>query len=170
MEKGSILILAIIATLILSIILVAGLSVSTTEVQTTQNTFLNKLSYYKAVEGVEVVIEDIRNTINPDLIASLRYGLDNIYFSEETGKYSIFVTGSLSDMQALEQGTATVAPTISRFDGFTPPPLPAMSLGTSTGVSPVIWMVPITSKVEMGKKTAYTEIEAGIYSILMTGY
>lgn len=170
MEKGSILILAIIATLILSVILVAGLSVSTTEVQTTQNNFMNKLSYYKAVEGVEVVIEDIRHTLNPDTLANLRYGLDNIYFSDDGGKYSVFITGSLGDLQALEKGTATMAPPISRFDGFTPPPLPAMSLGTSTGVSPIIWMVPVTSKVEMGKKTAYTEIEAGIYSILMTGY
>ena len=62
MEKGSMLVLAIIATLILSLILVAGLTVSTTEVHTTQNYFLNKVSYYKAVEGVEIVTaEDPRH-------------------------------------------------------------------------------------------------------------
>ncbi len=108
----------------------AGLTVSTTEVHTTQNNLMKKLSYYKAVEGVEVVIEDIRNTLNPDLIASLSYGLDNIYvIDDDLGSSKIFITGSLSDMQALKNETATVAASISRFDGFPPPPLPAMSLG-----------------------------------------
>jgi hypothetical protein len=170
MEKGSMLVLAIIATMILSLILVAGLTVSTTEVHTTQNNLMKKLSYYKAVEGVEVVIEDIRNTLNPDLIASLRYGLDNIYVIDDLGTSKLFITGSLGDLQALKNETATIAPAISQFNGFPAPPFPGMSLGTSTGVSPIIWMVPITAEVKTGKKTAYTEIEAGIYSILLTGY
>ena len=68
MQKGSMLVLAIFATLILSIILVAGLSVSTTEVHTTQNYYMNKMSFYKAMEGLELVTEQIRNPPDPATI------------------------------------------------------------------------------------------------------
>jgi hypothetical protein len=163
MEKGSMLVLAIIATLILSIILVAGLTVSTTEVHTTQNYYLNKMSYYKAVEGVEIVTEQIRITPDPGTIVVTA----SEYDETDLGVQRTFITGSLVEFQ--NNSTQPVRP----FAGFDPPPLPSISLGASTGVTPVIWYVPITAEVKMGianKKRSYTEIEAGIYSILMTGY
>ncbi len=160
MEKGSMLILAIIATLILSLIMVAGLTVSTTEVHTTQNYYMNKISYYKAIEGLEIVTEMIRNETDPSVI--------NVKISEfvtsETGITKKFLTGTLVDLQngAIQN--------VKQFLGFDAPPLPSISLGTATGVTPVIWYVPITSEVTVNHKRSYTEIEAGVYSILMTGY
>jgi hypothetical protein len=160
MEKGSMIILAIIATLILSLILVSGLTVSTTEVNTTQNYFMNKVSYYKAVEGVEIVTEEIRNTPDPTTIAVE----SDDYLVSEGGANKRFITGSLVDLQ---NGTTQ---NLKPFMGFDPPPLPSISLGTTSGVSPIIWYVPVASEVTMNKKRSFTEIEAGIYSILMTGY
>jgi hypothetical protein len=154
------LILAIIATLILSLILVSGLTVSTTEVNTTQNYFMNKVSYYKAVEGVEIVTEEIRNTPDPSTIAVE----GGEYLVNEGGVNKRFITGSLVDLQ--NGATQNLRP----FMGFDPPPLPSISLGTTSGVSPIIWYVPVTSEVTMNRKRSFTEIEAGIYSIIMTGY
>jgi hypothetical protein len=160
MEKGSMLILAIIATLILSLILVAGLTVSTTEVHTTQNYYLNKVSYYKAVEGVEIVTQRIRDTADPTtiLVAGHEYRVTESAITRK------FITGTLVDLQ--NGSSQNVKP----FNGFDPPPLPAISLGSASGIQPVIWFVPVSSEVTVGKKRAFTEIEAGIYSIIITGY
>jgi hypothetical protein len=164
MEKGSMIVLAIMATLILSIILMAGLTVSTTEAQTTQNYYLNKVSYYKAVEGVEIATEDIRNENDPTLISQFKYMADGNN-SSERGVDALFISGSLVNLQAGNTQN------ISLFMGFDAPPLPGISLGGGvTGVSSVIWYVPITSQVTVNNKRAFTEIEAGIYSILLTGY
>jgi hypothetical protein len=163
MQKGSMLILAIFATLILSIILVAGLSVSTTEVHTTQNYYMNKMSFYKAMEGLEIVTQEIRQEADPSGIVVAA----DEYDEEIGGIVRKFITGSLVDVQ--NHTTQNVRP----FTGFDPPPLPSMMLGMSSGIQPVIWYVPIAAEVQMGtngSKRAYTEIEAGIYSILMTGY
>ncbi|HUU04574.1 MAG TPA: hypothetical protein VMZ49_01725 [Patescibacteria group bacterium] len=166
MEKGSMVILAIIATLILSLIMVAGLTVSTTEVNTTQNFLMNKISYYKAVEGVEIITEEIRNTADPATI----YIAADEYEVTETGVTRKFITGTLENLQNLEKGSGPTYQNVKLFMGFDPPPLPSISLGTSTGVSPVIWYVPIASEVTVNRKRSFTEIEAGIYSILLTGY
>lgn len=161
MEKGSMLVLAIIATLILSLILVAGLTVSTTEVHTTQNYYMNKMSYYKAVEGVEIVTQRIRDTADPTTILVAGHE----YLIKESGVTRRFITGTLVDLQ---NGTSQ---NVKPFTGFDPPPLPSIALGSATGIQPVIWYVPITSEITVGKKKrSFTEIEAGIYSILMTGY
>lgn len=164
MEKGSMLILAIIATLILSIILMSGLTVSTTEANTTQNYYLNKVSYYKAVEGIEVITEDIRYENDPVAISQLTYTADQ-HATAERGMESLYISGSMVDLQK------SATQNISSFQGFDPPPLPSISQGgASTGVQPMIWLVPVTSQVTVNRKRAFTEIEAGIYSIVLTGY
>jgi len=160
MEKGSMLILAIIATLILSLIMVAGLTVTTTEAHTTQNYFLNKVSYYKAVEGVEIVTQRIRDVADPSTILVVGHE----YRVTEGGITRRFLTGTMVDMQ---NGTSK---NVRPFTGFDPPPLPSISLGSASGIQPVIWYVPVTSEVTVGNKRSFTEIEAGIYSIIMTGY
>ena len=129
MEKGSMLILAIIATLILSLIMVAGLTVSTTEFNTTQNYYINKVSYYNAIEGLEVVIDQIRNESNPENI----YIEANDYNKSQTGINRLFITGSLVDLQG---GTTQK---VKKFARLPPPPLPGISLGPGSGISPILW-------------------------------
>ncbi|MFH2107197.1 MAG: hypothetical protein ABII93_00865 [Chrysiogenia bacterium] len=160
MEKGSMLVLAIIATLILSLIMMAGLTVSTTEVHTTHNYFLNKVSYYKAVEGIERVIDQIRSEPDPSSI----FIVPNDYKIKQDGMQKLFITGTLIDIQN------NTTQNVRQFDGFAPPPLPSISLGPNAGISPIIWYVPITSEVTVNKKRSYTEIEAGIYSSVTIAY
>jgi hypothetical protein len=160
MEKGSMLILAIVATLILSLIMVAGLTVSTTEVNTTQNYYLNKVSYYKAMEGLERVIEQIRSEPNPANINVV----PNDYKIVQDGAQRLFITGTLVNLQAGDTQN------IRQFTAFPPPPLPGISLGPNSGISPIIWYVPITSEVTVNHKKSYTEIEAGIYSSVTIAY
>jgi len=166
MQKGSMLILAIIATLILSLILVAGLTVSTTEVNTTQNYLMNKISYYKAVEGVEIVTDHIRNAAD----ASTIYIMANEYQVTDAGVTKKFITGTLENLQNIANGSGPTYQNVRTFTGFDPPPLPSISLGSASGVMPIIWYVPIASEVTVNRKRSFTEIEAGIYSILMTSY
>jgi len=158
--QGSMIILAIIAVLILSLMVIAGLTVSSTEVNTTQNYYLGKVSYYTAVEGVERVAEDIR--LNPDPSAII-YNLGDMQTTEK-GLVRDFITGTTEDLQS---GTAQP---IQSFSGFAPPPPPGISLGTSSGVSSVIWDVKVTSQVSFGAKRAFSEIEAGIFSTVVTAY
>lgn len=160
MEKGSMIILAIIATLILSLILVAGLTVSTTEVNTTQNYYLNKVSYYKAVEGLELVINQIRSEPDPTTI----YYEPNDFKINQDGAQKLFITGTLVDLQN------STTQTVKQFMGFAPPPLPGISLGPGSGLSSIIWYVPLTSEVTVNRKRSYTEIEAGIYSSVTIAY
>ena len=65
MEKGSVLILTIITILIMSIMIFGLLSIGSTEVRTTQNYQLKKKSFYHAVQGLETVIERVRNSDDP---------------------------------------------------------------------------------------------------------
>lgn len=160
MEKGSMLILAIIATVILSMIMVAGLTVSTTESHTTQNYYINKVSYYTAMEGLEIVIEQIRNEATPENI----FVEPNDYSISQMGGNRLFITGTLVD---LESG---LTQKVKKFTGFPAPPLPGISLGPGSGISPVLWYVPITSKVTVNHKSSYTELEAGIYSSVTIAY
>jgi len=160
MEKGSMIILAIIATLILSLILVAGLTVSTTEVNTTQNYYLNKVSYYKAVEGLELVINQIRSEPDPTTI----WVEPDDFKINQDGTQKLFITGTLVDLQN------STTQTVKQFMGFAPPPLPGISLGPGSGLSSIIWYVPLTSEVTVNRKRSYTEIEAGIYSSVTIAY
>ena len=55
MERGSILIITLIAVLILSFMVASGIRTATTEIHTAQNHYLNKIAYYNAVDAVKVV-------------------------------------------------------------------------------------------------------------------
>ena len=149
--KGSTLILTLVAVLILSILAVSGLTVSTTEVSTSQNFYLSKVSFYTAVEGVQRIIEDIKIVPDPN----------NIVFSEEKKEDQVdkkIISGSLEDLQD------NTPENISSFDSFTPPPLPGLFTGSQTTVYPVIWKVPVSTEIKAGGKKAYSEILVGVYS------
>ena len=155
MEKGSVLILTIIAVLILSLLVSGLLTVGSTEINTTQNFYLNKWSYYYAVQGMEVVMEQIRNTDNPAEISVSDVQTGGGPISKKT-----YITGSILDLQ---NGTPQ---NISVFQGFNPPPIPGISLGTDAGMVPIVWRVPITTEIIQNKRKAYTEIQSGIYTLM----
>lgn len=154
MEKGSILILTLIAVLILSFLVSGLLTVGTTEIHTTQNYYMNKQAYYHAVEGMENVVDDVRYSESPGEISA------NITVTEGGVTTKKYITGSILDLQA---GTPQY---ISIFQGFNPPPIPNISLGTGMGMVPVVWKVPISSEILQSRKKAYTELESGVYTLM----
>jgi len=162
-ENGSILVLTLISVLILSLLMIGLLTVGTTELQTTQNFQLNKNAYYAAVQGVE----EIRNLIHQDpstagniIKSKYETGVSDTFGDIKVGTSRAYIIGSLKDW---EENTPQF---LNRFKGFDPPPL----RGISAGVDPVIWKVTITASAAMGNRNGYAEIDAGIYSIIETGY
>jgi len=168
MNRGSVLILALIAVLILSIMAIAGLTVSTTEVQTTDTTFLRKIAYYEAVEGVEEVRDVIFQFPDSDSVETIvKTQSDTTSFvgtasgeGRHMGYNKAYMTGSLIDLQN------NTPQYISQVQGFNPPPLPGISLGMITSIFPVVWDVEVTSEITVGRKKAYAEIQAGIYGTI----
>lgn len=171
-QRGSLIILAIVAALVLSVIMAGGLMVTNTETFTTHNLYMNKNSFYTAVQGLEVVTDRIRNTSDPSTI-SVHPG-SNVYKADTfTRRYQ---TGTLIDMQTNQ------VPNLSIYRGFDPPPLVGVGLGTSMNIAPVVWDVRITSEVTAGspkaslgggqktRQRSYTELEAGVYTTVVTGY
>ena len=163
-EKGSVLILTMVAVLLLSIMLTGLLTVGTTEIYTTQNYQLQKAAYYAAVAGVEEIRNIIYNNPDPKVI-------ENIYKSaSETLEYDKFdvarsyITGSLKDR---ESGTFAA---VSQYTAFPPPPPPGISLKNA---APIMWRVNVTADVSVGKrnkKVAYAEILCGVYTLTEISY
>lgn len=169
MQKGSVLVLTLIAVLILSGMAITGLTISTTEVQSTQNFFLNKTAYYTALEGVEVVRNDIYNDPDPNTVITISKTPGETRSGSEEKNYTYYITGSMEDLQYL-LNYQQEPPPVGAFQGFDPPPLPGISLGGSVSIAPVIWHVNITAEVYFGKRKSYAEIESGIYSIVTVEY
>ena len=69
MERGSILIITLIAVLILSFMVASGIRTATTEIHTAQNYYLNKIAYYNAVDAVNNLTVQIRNSGDPTAIS-----------------------------------------------------------------------------------------------------
>lgn len=163
-EKGSVLVLTIISALILSLLVTGLLSIGTTELHTTRNFQLNKISYYAALEG----LADIRNMIidtesapDVELIVKTVYDtksretFNDGNGAKGTGIYRTYITGSLLDFQE------KTPQTVKRFYGFEAPPL--LGSSSSLNLTPIVWRVHITSEALMGTRGGYTEVVAGIY-------
>ncbi|HLP61884.1 MAG TPA: hypothetical protein VK186_23785 [Candidatus Deferrimicrobium sp.] len=183
-EKGSILVLTVISVLILSIMVIGLLTVGTTEVQTTQNFQLNKAAYYAAAEGVEEIRTQIMaNPADTEYIKSLtssvsqnqetesfETGLSDRQF-ENLGISRSYVTGNLKDFQAntpqppmefsFGNRNALGASRDVQFRG--------MNLGDTRLPRSTIWKVQVTAEAGMGSRKGYSQIDAGIYSIIITG-
>jgi len=167
-RNGSALVLTLMAVLILSGLAITGLTVSSTEIQSTHNFYLNKQAYYTAVEGVEQVRNLILQNPEPTEVIAISKTFNDTT-SNENGIYKGYITGSMQDLRYyVDYGTDP--PPVDSFEGFDPPPLTGIAMGSQVNISPVIWRVDITSRVTVGKRTSYSEIESGVYSIVMTGY
>lgn len=167
-RKGSALVLTLIAVLILSSLAITGLTVSSTEIQSTQNFYLNKRAYYTALEGVEELRNEIYRNPAPDNVTALNRDMDNTKVGGEAN-YTFFITGSMEDLRYYLE-YSTTPPNINFFQGFEAPPLPGVGLGGTVTVAPVIWSVHVTAVVHSGKKKSYAEIQSGVYSIVSSGY
>jgi hypothetical protein len=152
MEKGSVLILTIITVLIFSIMVAGLLTIGTTEIKTTQNYLQKKKSFYHAVQGLEIVIEQVRNSEDPTSIQVDKVASPPL---EADGTRKNYYTGNM----------LTGVATVSRFEEIQAPQLVGISLGTEAP-TPIMYRVPIVAEVAVGSKDpACTEIEAGVYAL-----
>ena len=164
-EKGSVLILTVIAVLILSIMVTGLMNVGTTEIYTTQNYQMNKSAYYTAVAGVEDIRNQVYNAPDAEAVTAIVKSVYDTQKSED-GFKTAYITGTLKD---LETGGGAGVP-VSKFEGFDPPPLVGISLGSTTSVAPVIWKVNVTGEVNLTRKNSYVEISSGVYSVITIAY
>jgi Tfp pilus assembly protein PilX len=155
MQKGSVLILTIITVLILSIMVTGMLTIGTTEIKTTQNYVMKKKSFFHAVQGLETVIEQVRNSEDPTTIVVNKLASPPLDPTDATRKN--YYTGNM----------ASGVQNVSRFEEFNAPQLVGISIGTESGFVPVMYRVPIVAEVSQGAKNpAVTEIEAGVYTLM----
>ena len=169
-EKGSVLVLTIIAVLILSIMVTGLLNVGTTEIYTTQNFHLKKSAYYAAVQGVEEIRNKIYNTPDSAAVASIVKLPPASAYTGSGGYLKFYITGSLKDMEEILDGANPDGVTLEQFQGFDPPPLQAISLGQGSSIQPIVWKVQVTAKIDANKRSTYSEILTGVYSVLTVGY
>jgi hypothetical protein len=169
-ENGSVLVLTIISVLILSIMVTGLLNVGSTEIYTTQNFHLNKSAYYLAVQGVEEIRTLIYNTPNAESVSSIVKVPPGEAYSNPGGYLSFYTTGSLKDLEDMLETSNTTGVPVEQFKGFTPPSLMGISMGGSSSVEPIVWKVRVTAKIDANKRSTYSEITAGIYSVLTVGY
>ncbi len=163
MEKGSILVLTLVGVLVLSLLATGLLTVGTTEINTTRNFHLNKFAYYTAVQGVEEIRNEIYNTPNVEVVETIsKSSYDTLL--ETDGVKRSYITGSLYNLQENDPRNLT------KSESFKAPPLPGMQLNSSLKIGSVMWRVNVSSEVTMGKRKGFSEITAGILSIIESGY
>ncbi len=157
-EKGAMMILVLITVLLLSMITIGGLTLSTSDLQITQNYYLDRTAYYSAVSGINRGIVEISESQDPSNTVIIEHPNPNervsiFYYS---GKIEDYNSGSPS------------AQNIGIFTAINPPPPVGISIDSN--VQPVIWDLWITGVTRVGEKIAFTEIETGVYTLLNKGY
>ena len=170
-EKGSIMILTMVAVLILSVMLTGLLTVGTTEIFTTGNYHLKKIAYYTAVQGVEEIRNEIISNPDPQTVSNITR---STYETEqyETGDVKrSYMTGTLIDREA--GGSYGIGVPITQMIGIDAPPPRGItvSIGQRPFI-PSIWKVMVTADViagQRGKRIAFSEIISGVYAVIPTG-
>jgi type II secretory pathway pseudopilin PulG len=165
MEKGSILILTMVAVLILSIMVTGLLTVGTTEVQTTQNYHLTKDAYYMAVQGMEEIRKEIKDKADPSEVENISRSPFATTTINDYGVSRMYITGTLRD---LESGASDVK--LTGFPTLPLPPLTGVSLSASFETGMVTWKIDITSKIESNSKITYSELTAGVMGLTSKSY
>lgn len=166
-DKGSVLVLTIIAVLILSIMVTGLLNVGTTEIYTTQNFHLSKSAYYTAVQGVEEIRTTIWNYNEKDQSPESIVKLPPSEAYSSSGDYlKFYVTGSLKDLEDILNGTNSTGVNVQKLQGFKAPQIISYSLGLGNELKLEAWKVHVTAKIQANKRTTYSEIIAGILTIV----
>jgi len=144
-QKGSVLVLVVIAAIILSLLGVAGLTSSSTELMISRN-FSNDKS------GINFGINELRGSIDPTSVSFLQ-SLDN----------SIYKSGSI---------TQDTAQYVTAFQSIPAPPPQGVSMevGGDAGIVATSWDLLVSSEYKTGSKnTARKEIRSVIL-IMSTEY
>jgi hypothetical protein len=157
-ERGSILVLTLIGVLILSLMATGLLTVGSTEVNTTQNFYLNKFAYYTALQGIEEIRYEMTQTSYENVSAISKSPSDTLMETDGVQRY--YITGSLYHLQKNEPQS------LQQDEGFPPHQPTGLSIGVHTRITPIAFRIVVTAEAAMGRRKGYSQIEAGIFSLV----
>jgi len=154
MQKGSALILVMIAVMIMSTIVMGLLNVGTTEIRTPQDQLLKKKAFYHALLGLEVVIDQARFLEDPSQVP--------------TAKVTTSIEADRTIKSYYIGNMATGEEKISHLSELQAPSPVGISLSYKSDFFTAMYRVPMVAEVATanGKSTTFSEIEAGILVLL----
>lgn len=147
-NKGSALLLVLIALLILSLIGLAALTQSGSEINTTGNFYKDKNAFYTADAGIQVGISEIaKQFTNPTTVI-----LDRTFANHR------FYTGTMSN---------STAQYVKAFTGFkAPPPVgQSIEMGSELNMQAVPWQLTVTAVSNVGTKN---QIRKQLQTVVIT--
>ncbi len=182
-EKGSVLILTIMAVLILSVMVTGLLNVGTTEIYTTRNYQLTKAAYYTAVQGAEEIRSIVANAENDSLdVQTIKRSPTAIYgpdlagqsgnvgtTSSDNGMDRSYMTGTLVDLEN-SYTAKSLEEMRTEANISTPDPVEVGTDLSKEHSKPVVWHVYVTSQIIAGNLKAYSEVIIGILQRQRTSY
>jgi hypothetical protein len=153
-NKGSTLVMVLIAVLILSMISISALTQSGTEMATARNFLMDKNAFYAADAGIQVGINNISHSkMNPA----------GVNFSGNLGKLSYY-TGLMSD---------TGSQNVTAFQGFKPPPPVGQAIdlgGGELGMGTVAWNLNVSSVSAAGTRNQVRKQIAAVIVTMVSEY
>ena len=147
-NRGSALLLVLIALLILSLIGLSALTQSGSEINTTGNFYKDKSAFYTADAGIQVGMKEIQDQfINPTGVL-----LDNNFGNQK------YYTGTMFD---------TTAQYVKAFLGFNAPPVIGQSIemGSELNMKAVPWQLTVTAVSKAGTKN---QIRKQLQTVVIT--
>jgi hypothetical protein len=138
-ERGSALILVIIASIILTLIGLAGLTQVGSDLATTRNFYDDKEVFYSADAGIHIGTLGLKNALDPSTVTV------NQNFTIESSDNRKSVTYVLRSGRA--EDAAVIVP-VQYFKGYIPPPPPGISIELSGEISvkTLPWMLNVTAE------------------------
>jgi hypothetical protein len=166
-EKGSVLVLTLIAVLILSVTVTGLLLVGRTELFSTQSNYLDKAAYYTAVWGVEEIREAIMEGQFTTVAAMTKTYPETQFVQDSINR--LYIIGNMKDMEdtvkAIESGGAVPMKTLEKFEGFNVQ-MPGGSVAIGQPTQTAVWKVCVTGKASGVSRHAFAEVVCGVVSVL----
>lgn len=134
-NRGSTLVMVLIAVLLLSMIAITALTQNGTELITARNFVQGKSAFFAADAGIQDGIREIKNSdMNPA----------GVVFSRTIGPHTYF-TGMMTD---------SIPQNVTAFQGFRPPPPVGQSIemGGEVGMTNAAWDLHVSSASAAGTK------------------
>ncbi len=151
-EKGSALILVIVAALVLSLVGIVSLTQTSTELSISRNFLADKNAFFAADTGINFGVNQLRDTVDP---ASVQFEMEN-------GNYT-FKSGGIADASPRF---------VEGFKAFKPPPPVGVSIemGGDAGIQLTAWNLVVSSNYSvLDKNNARKEIQA-VVTLLSSEY
>jgi hypothetical protein len=151
-EQGSILLLVIMAVIILAIMGIAGLQQTQSDIVTMKNFQWDKRALFIAMQGINIGINELRNTMDPE----------SITFSGTLDE-GRFISGTLEELIA---NSGMSPQPVQALMEFSTPPATGMDLGANSGMKATGWKFSSTSELNVGRSgNARKEIQTAVVLI-----